>query len=159
MNRTQSLGTALGAVRTGVGAALVVAPRWAGRTWVGSGPATTAGTVFARAIGARDVVLGASTLAAAGSGGDTTQMLRLGAMSDLADAVASLLAARSLDARRRVAMPLFAGGIGVASLVAARWAAEADAAAAAPPTLSDEVRAQLGRRDDVDLRAVDQARV
>jgi hypothetical protein len=137
----------------------VVAPGWAGRVWVGPGAPSTAGTVFARAIGARDCVLGASTLAAAGSGGDTTRMVRLGAMSDLADAVASLLAARRLDPRRRVAMPLLAGGLGVAGLVAARWAAEADAAAASPGTLSDEVSARVGRRDDVDLRAVDQARV
>ena len=36
-------------------------------------------------MGARDVVLGASTLAALGSGKDTTQMLRLGFAADVAD--------------------------------------------------------------------------
>jgi hypothetical protein len=159
MDRTSALGAAVGTIRAGVGTALVIAPKWAGRMWVGPGADGPGSAVFARAVGARDVVLGASTLAAVGSGRDTAQMLRLGAMADFADAAATVIAAPHLDVRRRVAMPLIAAGVGAACLVAAQWAARADEQDAGSSTLSDEVRARVGTRDDVDLRAVDQARV
>jgi hypothetical protein len=159
MDRTSALGTAVGVIRAGVGASLVVAPKWAGRIWVGAGADGAGSAVFARAVGARDVVLGASTLAAVGSGRDTTQMLRLGAMADFADAAATMIAAPNMDPRRRVAMPLIAAGVGAACLVAAQWAARADGERGDTTTLSDEVRARVGTREDVDVRAVDQARV
>ena len=158
MERTAALGTAVGVIRAGVGAALVVAPRRAGRIWVGAGADDPGSVVFARAVGARDVVLGASTLAALSSRRDTTQMLRLGAMADFADAAATLLAVPHLERRRRIAMPLIAAGVGAACLAAAR-AADAEEPPTRPTTLSDEVSARIAPRGGVDLRAVDQARV
>jgi hypothetical protein len=161
MDRTRSLGVAVGIIRTGVGGALVVAPRWAGRIWVGPGADGPGSAVFARALGARDLVLGAKMLAASRSQRDTTDMLRLGSMADAADVAATLIAARHLEARRRVAMPLIAAAVGAAGVVAARMAQQADRDERddSIETLSDEVRARVAVPGDVDLRGVDQARI
>lgn len=58
----------LGGIRLGVGAALVVAPRWAARVWVGPGADGPGSLVLARAIGARDVALGLQILKGAQQG-------------------------------------------------------------------------------------------
>ena len=109
----------LGALRLGVGAALVAAPAFAGRIWVGpdaDGPGTK---VFARAIGARDVLLGLRTLTALRDGESPARWLQLGFAADAADAVATALAFRNLTPARRVAMPLIAGGVGALGYAAA----------------------------------------
>lgn len=157
MDRTRAMGTAMGIIRAGVGTALVVAPKWAGRIWVGPGADGPGSAVFARAIGARDVALGATTLATLGSGRGTGEMLRLGFVADLADATATLAAWPHLDGRRRVAMPAIAAAVGAAGLLATRWARDADRGDHTP-NVPGEIRATLADRD-VDLRAAEQARV
>src|SRR5690606_9503083 len=49
--RGASLDLALGVIRAGVGAALMAAPAWAGRVWVGPGADGPGSLVFARAVG------------------------------------------------------------------------------------------------------------
>ena len=120
MTRTEA--QVLGALRTLVGASLVVAPAFAGRVWVGEhaqGPGTR---VFARAIGARDVALGLRTLQIARAGRMPREQVVLGAASDVMDMVATLIAVRQLTPARRVAMPAIAGAVAMAGGLVARSA-------------------------------------
>jgi hypothetical protein len=48
--------------RVGFGAAMLVAPRFFGRVWLGRAADTPAGSVALRALGVRDLVLGAIAL-------------------------------------------------------------------------------------------------
>ena len=111
----------VGSIRLGVGAALVAAPGFAGRVWIGPGADDRGAHVFARAIGARDVLLGARTLAALKAGEPVRGWLKLGFAADGADAAATLLAARHLTPLRRLAMPAIAAAVGAMGY----WAAGA----------------------------------
>jgi len=110
--------SAVGVIRLGVGLSLVVAPAWAGRVWVGPGADGPGSRVFARAIGARDVVLGMSILMGVRGRKATAQLVQLGFAADAADAVATILAARNLTPTRRIAMPLIALGVGALGYLA-----------------------------------------
>lgn len=123
--------TALGAVRAGVGGALIVAPSFAGQIWVGQDAAGAGTRVIARAIGARDVVLGARLLTALRRGDleDAATHARTGVLSDVADVVATVIAARELAGHRRWAMPLIAAAVGGAGALVWKVAEEADAQA------------------------------
>ena len=101
----------LGALRLGIGASLVAAPAFAGRVWIGPGADDRGARVFARALGARDVLIGARLLQAARDKQDTKDWLRLGYGVDVGSAVASVIAFRHLSPARRVAMPLIAGAV------------------------------------------------
>src|SRR3954451_16103112 len=81
-SRSSTLEQALGAVRLGVGVALVIAPGWAGRIWVGPGSDGPGSKVFARAVGARDVALGARILNGARSGEPVGHWIRAGFAAD-----------------------------------------------------------------------------
>jgi hypothetical protein len=132
---------AMGSIRTGVGASLVIAPAWAGRIWVGSdadGPGTK---VFARALGARDVALGAGILAASVGGDEqhVTRLVQLGAVADVADVLATLVAWRNLEGARRWSMPLIALGVAAAGVTVVRMASQAQhSSAPAAPSDIDE---------------------
>jgi hypothetical protein len=104
---------ALGGIRTGIGAALVVAPAFAGRIWVGEDAGGHGTRVFARALGARDVVLGGSLLAALRGNDEraAARLARSGVLADAADVVATVIAARNLQGSRRWMMPLIAGAV------------------------------------------------
>lgn len=156
MDTTRSMGVAVAALRTGTGLAFLVAPRRAARRWAGSDPGDGA-ILFTRAVGARDVAVGASTFAALGTRRDTAHALRIGCYCDLADAAATLTA-RELGPRRRVTVAAAIAGVGVAGLAALAWARRHDAAAEVRP-LSDEIRMRIRADDEVDLRAVDRTRV
>lgn len=140
---TRLLGTALGIVRTGVGASLVVAPRWAGRIWVGDDADGDGTAVFARALGARDVVLGSGILAATATHESrlVTRLIQLGALADLADMTATLIAWRNLEGRRRWMMPAIAAGVGVAGTLVSLMAEKAD------PDLESDPIAQFSSED------------
>lgn len=111
---------ALGVVRLGVGAALVVAPRWAGRIWVGPGADGPGALVFARAVGARDVALGVRIISGALGGESVRRWVEAGFISDGADVVATMIAARHLTPVRRAAMPLVAAVVGAAGVASTR---------------------------------------
>jgi hypothetical protein len=102
----------LGAIRLGVGASLVLAPGFAGRIWIGPGADDRGAQVFARAVGARDLILGARLLQAARDKSDTKEFLTLGYLADVADVAATVAAIKSLSKGRRIAMPLIAGAVG-----------------------------------------------
>lgn len=111
---------ALGVVRVGVGAALVVAPRWAGRIWVGPGADGPGALVFARAVGARDVALGVRIISGALGGKSVRRWVEAGFISDGADVVATMIAGRHLTPVRRAAMPLIAAVVGAAGVASTR---------------------------------------
>src|SRR5688572_7458733 len=92
--KTQAM--AVGIIRAGVGAALVAAPGWAGRIWVGPGADGPGSKVFARAIGARDLALGIKILQGTSNGENVGHWIRTGFVADLADAAATGVAARNL---------------------------------------------------------------
>ncbi|HVF33581.1 MAG TPA: hypothetical protein VM933_11150 [Acidimicrobiales bacterium] len=115
----QKLALFVGALRLGIGSALVVAPKFAGGVWIGENAGGKGIDVFARAIGARDVVLGARTLAAVRGEAPARHWLKLGFAADAADAVATVLAFRSLTGIRRIVMPLIAGAVAAVGYTAA----------------------------------------
>lgn len=113
---------ALGVVRLGVGAALVAAPGWAGRIWVGQGADGPGNKVFARALGARDVALGIRILQGSQKGEPVAHWIAAGFAADFADVAATIVAAKHLTPGRRIAMPLIAGAVGAAGVVTAKKA-------------------------------------
>jgi hypothetical protein len=117
--KPQQLALFVGAIRLGIGAALVAAPKFAGGIWIGENAGGKGIDVFARAIGARDVVLGARTLAAVRSEQPARHFLKLGFAADAADAVATAMAFKSLSKSRSLTMPLIAGAVAAAGYVAA----------------------------------------
>jgi hypothetical protein len=121
--RRISIDHALGVVRLGVGAALVVAPGWAGRIWVGPGADGPGSMVFARALGARDMVLGARILQGLAKGEPVRHWIVAGFAADAADFTAAVIAARHLTPARRVAMPLIAAAVGAVGVRSSRASA------------------------------------
>jgi hypothetical protein len=118
----RSLDLALGAIRAGVGGALMLAPRWAGRIWVGPGADGPGSLVLARALGARDVALGARIVLAVRNGEPTGPWVTAGFVADGADLVASLIARRHLSGARRSIVPMVAAAAGAAGVWSARQA-------------------------------------
>lgn len=113
----------MGLIRTGVGASLVAAPAWAGRIWVGDGADGPGTKVFARALGARDVLLGGAILAAAAKDDADAagRLVKQGVLVDIADVVATVIAHRQLEGSRRFSMPAVATA--VAALGSLAWLA------------------------------------
>lgn len=125
MDATQ-LTQAIGGVRAGVGAALVLMPGVSGRIWIGPGAGDGGAKVLARAVGARDVVLGVRTLEAAGDGDRAALWLHLGYLASAADVAGAVLGWRNLSPVRRVLVPVAAGAVGVAGYQAWRMLRSAD---------------------------------
>jgi hypothetical protein len=104
--------------RISFGAGLILAPRLYVRSWVGGGPAGEDSTqVLARALGARDVALGAGGLLALRSG-DAERARRWFAAQGATDAVdlVATLAARRLPLPARIfAAAMAAGSAAVAA--------------------------------------------
>jgi len=136
-NRNVAIG--LAGIRIGIGAALVVAPSFAGKMWVGPGTDGAGTKVFARALGARDVVLGYRTLRAALDGEEVEGWLQIGAMADAADTVAAGVAYGGITGHRRYTMPLVSSVMGAACFWAARQGSGTaqDAADEVDPTSSN----------------------
>jgi hypothetical protein len=106
----------LAVARIAVGAALALAPSSAGRTWVGPAAGDPATKVVFRAMGIRDLALGAGAYQALATGGPVRPWVVLGGVSDAVDATATLLAIRRLPLRN--ALPLIGVAIGSAGLAA-----------------------------------------
>lgn len=88
-----ALGRALAVNRIAIGLAYVVAPGRAGRGWIGDAAEDGAAKVFTRALGARDLALGAGALRAlSGDGAGARPWLAGQALADGTDLVATLLA-------------------------------------------------------------------
>lgn len=101
---------ALSAGRVLVGAGLVVAPAQAGRPWIGPDAARPTTTIFARALGARDLALGLGTLLSLRDGLSTRHWMRAGILSDAVDLGATLAARRALSRSGLYGTVAIAGG-------------------------------------------------
>lgn len=90
----------LAAGRVVVGASLVALPGVAGRSWIDEAARTPAAKVVLRALGIRDLVLGAGALIALERGAPVREWVVLGAACDAVDAAATVLAVRRLPLKR-----------------------------------------------------------
>ena len=109
--------------RVAIGAAFVAYPPLSMRTWLGRDAARPTAVVLARALGARDVVLGAGTLASIGDEHQLQRWLAAATVADGVDLAATLAAGDALPAAGRaviasVAAPAVA--LGVAALAMLR---------------------------------------
>jgi hypothetical protein len=102
-----SLATALGAGRALLGAALLAAPAPILRAWVGRDDASAA--LLGRAVGARDVALGAGAVLAAAGECDLAPWLAAGALADLGDAAATFAAGDAIPRNGRLGTVALAG--------------------------------------------------
>jgi hypothetical protein len=96
----------------------VALPGTSAGTWIGPVAKDPAVKVMVRAMGARDLAIGAGTMHALGEGSPARMWSLAGAASDLVDAVATLLAFRHLGARRAIPVVLIAASAAVAGYVA-----------------------------------------
>src|SRR4051794_15094540 len=120
---TDSRAMALAGARVAIGATLLVAPGLASRIFAGPEADGRGGRGFARMVGGRDVVLAGAVLATIRNGEPVAALLRLGFASDVADAVATAVAARNLTPVRRFLMPLLTAAAGVAGYLAVEGSA------------------------------------
>jgi hypothetical protein len=108
---------AVAAGRSALGVVAIVAPSLPLTPWVGSDHGDDA-RLLARALGGRDLALGAGALAALAGDGPSTAWVAMGGLADLVDASATLRHWRRLPSPGRVAVLAAAGGGVAASLVA-----------------------------------------
>jgi hypothetical protein len=94
--------------RMAFGAALIVAPRLAGPTWIGADAERGGAKLLARAVGARDLVLGLGIAVALDRGAPVRGWLEGAALSDAVDLAATLLAGDSIPAGKRRAVAVVA---------------------------------------------------
>jgi hypothetical protein len=87
--------------RIAIGSAFVLAPGKAGDGWVGDA-ALSDGGVMARAFGARDIALGAATIAAQREGRGLAPLLAAGVMVDATDCLATIAAGDKIPRQARV---------------------------------------------------------
>ncbi|MGH9036960.1 MAG: hypothetical protein ACRD0O_14450 [Acidimicrobiia bacterium] len=94
----------MGVTRAGVGAAFLTLPRTTAAAWVGDATAAQPGVdVLARALGARELVLGAGLVLAVARGRPVKGWLMAGVVADVADAAVSVAAREELP-RAKVIM-------------------------------------------------------
>ena len=117
-----TLARALAASRMAFGAGLVLAPRLAGPTWIGDAARDGRTQVLARAFGARDLVLGAGSLAALLAGDTAAARQWFGAQvaTDSVDLLATLAGRQLPGPGRTLAVTLAGASIAVAGSYAAR---------------------------------------
>ena len=105
--------------RVGLGIGLVLAPRLAGRGWLGDEAARPATGAVLRAHGSRDAVIGAIALHTLGDDRVGPRWLRTAAICDGVDLWATLAARRALPPSGVAAISAMAAG----AVVAQVWAA------------------------------------
>ena len=112
--------------RIAIGAACVVAPRFAGGLWIGPDARRAGTTVFARALGARDVLLGGMVLHTLDRAEVGPRWLAATAACDAVDCTAAAAVRDDLPrARGRLGMAM-AGGAAVAGFVLSRTIPDPD---------------------------------
>jgi hypothetical protein len=102
------LSAAYGLGRVGFGIFVSSAPQRMGRTWVGADADSDGAGVILRALGFRDIALGAG-LAEAAFRGDPRGWLAVTMLSDLGDVAATLIGRERIDSRGVVITSLLAG--------------------------------------------------
>lgn len=117
----RQLAAGAGLTRVGIGIAMLLAPRRAGASFLGSEASRPATQAVVRMLGARDLLLGLGLWRAANGGRSTKSWLAYSAIADGADAAALLGSWRALPRVARAAMlPLAAGSAAVNGLLSAR---------------------------------------
>lgn len=107
--------------RIGFGIGLTVRPRPLIEAWIGDDARRPGAQLLTRALGIRDLVLGAGTLTASGS--EQRRWLAAAVIADATDLTLTLAAGSALPWRGRLLVSLAAGGgvaLGVAALAARR---------------------------------------
>ena len=104
--RDQALLNARG--RMAIGAVMVLAPRLVGPMWIGSDADRRPVKLLARAVGARDVVLGLGLAVALDRGAPVRGWLEGAALADAIDLLATLAAGDSIPKGKRRAVALIA---------------------------------------------------
>jgi hypothetical protein len=105
--------------RIALGTAMVLTPRRATSAWLGNASAQPPTKVAVRALGARDLALGLGTLRSLDAGDDALRgWVTASGACDVADAVATVAAFRSLPRRGRVLSLSIAAGAAAAAFIA-----------------------------------------
>jgi hypothetical protein len=114
---------AVAAGRLALGVAAVAQPAVPARPWVGEAAGGVAARVFGRALGARDISLGAGALAAlrreAADPGPACAWVAAGAVADALDVAATVASWRELPPTGRWLVALTAGGAALTGAAAA----------------------------------------
>ncbi len=116
---------ALAVGRIAIGAACVVAPRLAGSLWIGGDARRPGTTVFARALGARDVLLGGMLLHTTDHPEVAPRWLSATAACDAIDCGAAAAVREDLPGARGAFGMALAGGASAAGFALARAIREA----------------------------------
>jgi hypothetical protein len=113
--------------RVVIGSGLTLLPHLFGRIWVGPGAAEDRARVLARAVGPRDLAIGAAGLLALRQGDSewARRSFAAQALADAVDLVAILAAGRKVPLRTRITGAVMAGG---SAAVAAAYARRLPAA-------------------------------
>lgn len=118
--RTRRLVAVWAGARVVLGVGALAAPRSAAGFWVGPPASTPAGAVLGRALGGRDLALGAVALGAAATGAPVRTVVLACGAADAVDALATAAARRSLPpGRRGLVIAASAGSALLAAVVAA----------------------------------------
>lgn len=115
----RQLARTLAAGRIVVGTALVLLPGTVAGAWIGPVSRDKGAKVIVRAAGVRDLTIGAGTMQALANGDPARSWVLAGAVSDLVDGVATVLAIRTVGVRRALPLLAVATAAGLASYVAA----------------------------------------
>ncbi|HEX4226194.1 MAG TPA: hypothetical protein VHZ97_27785 [Pseudonocardiaceae bacterium] len=110
---SRSIATLLAAGRLVIGVGASLFPEVGARSWIGEHGRGPAGKVLGRALGARDLALAVGALSSLEQDEQFWRWIRLGALADTADALATVLNWRSLPKMSRI------GVFGIAASAAA----------------------------------------
>lgn len=110
---------ALAGARAALGVAALLAPERVARPWVGDARGSTETSVLGRALGGRDLALGLGALMATRRRAPVRGWVEAGALADLGDVAATLIAFDRLPRRGRVGVLALAGGAVVLAAVSA----------------------------------------
>ncbi|WTW97916.1 hypothetical protein OG216_33295 [Streptomycetaceae bacterium NBC_01309] len=110
------LGASWGAARIALGVVAIAAPPVASRPWVGRDVETPGGTVFAKALGVRDIALGGGTALAALTGRGFAAWALASAAADVGDTLVTRHHWADLP-RTRVAIAALASASAAAGVV------------------------------------------
>lgn len=122
MSSTRRLIVGFGVARIAYAAAMIVAPRAAGKPWLGDAMDSAGGRVAARTMVARDAILSAGAAGAALREGAARPWLVALALSDAADIAATLADADGLPDKAAIGTVALAGTAALSGAALARVA-------------------------------------
>jgi hypothetical protein len=120
VSTTATASRVLGLGRTVYGTGLVVMPTAFAKPWIGADADRPTVQLASRALGVRDATVGLGALMTAGDPDRQRPWLAAGAISDLVDMAATLLAGEAIPQRSRRAVAVFAAASALTGAVLAR---------------------------------------